>query len=162
MRRYALCLTCVIAAGLLLGLLGCGSNDTFSPSVSGNNNPSFTLSANPTSRTVAQGGSASYTITVTSVGGFSNSVALSASNLPTGTTASFNPTSVTPTGNSTLTLTTTGPTSGSLTGTIKSEPRNRSQLDNPTPLGSYTITVTGASGSITKQITVDLTVNSGE
>src|SRR5262249_26366711 len=66
--------------------------------------PDFTLSANPSSLTINRGESGMSTITITRAGGFTDSVALSASGLPTGVTASFNPPSTT--GNSTaLTLT---------------------------------------------------------
>src|SRR5437899_7931412 len=64
--------------------------------------PSFTLSASPTSLTILQGASGSTAITVTPQNGFSDSVGLSASGLPGGVTASFSPNS---TMTSTLTLT---------------------------------------------------------
>src|SRR5215471_15924254 len=51
--------------------------------------PNFTLSASPSSVSVTQGSSASSTITVTPSGGFTGSVTLSASGLPSGVTASF-------------------------------------------------------------------------
>src|SRR5262249_31356550 len=61
----------------------------------------FSLAA--TSASVVQGGTATSTITVTRLGGFAGTVALSASGLPAGVTASFNPASTT--GTSTLTFT---------------------------------------------------------
>ncbi|HTU41398.1 MAG TPA: protease pro-enzyme activation domain-containing protein [Candidatus Aquilonibacter sp.] len=98
--------------------------------------PSFTLSASPSSVTVTQGSSGTSTITVTDVGGFTGSVTLAASGLPSGVTAAFgtNPT----TGTSVLTLT------ASSTATT----------------GSATVTVTGTSGSLTATTTIALTVNS--
>jgi hypothetical protein len=58
----------------------------------------FTISGSPSSQTALTGGTsddtASYTISVTQIGGFSGAPSLSvASGLPTGATASFNPTS---------------------------------------------------------------------
>ena len=70
------------------------------PVVSG---PNFSLSASPSSLTVTQGSSGNSTITVTPSGGFTGSVSLSTSALPSGVTASFgtNPT----TGTSVVTFT---------------------------------------------------------
>ena len=75
-----------------------------------------------------------YTVTVSPAGGFAGTVALSASGLPSGATASFNPTSITGSGTATLTVTTNNTFAG----------------------GSYPITVTGASGSLTHSATVTL------
>jgi len=97
--------------------------------------PDFSLSASPTSVSVTQGGSGSSTITVNPVNGFTGSVSLSASGLPSGVTASFNPASTT--GSSTLTLT------ASSTATT----------------GTATVTITGTSGSLSHSTTISLTVN---
>src|SRR5580658_4729415 len=104
--------------------------------LAGSATPSFTLSASPSSLSVTQGSSGSSTISVTDVNGFSGSVTLAASGLPSGVTAAFgtNPT----TGTSVLTLT------ASSTATT----------------GSSTVTITGTSGSLTATTTVALTVNS--
>jgi hypothetical protein len=98
--------------------------------------PNFSLSASPSSLTVKQGTSGSSTITVTPSGGFTGSVTLSNSALPSGVTASFgtNPT----TGSSVLTFT------ASSTATT----------------GTSTITVTGTSGTLTHTTTVSLTISS--
>jgi subtilase family serine protease len=102
----------------------------------GSSTPSFTLSDSPSSLTITQSGSGTSTITVTDVGGFTGSVTLAASGLPSGVTAAFgtNPT----TGTSVLTLT------ASSTATT----------------GSATVTITGTSGSLTATTTLALTVNS--
>jgi subtilase family serine protease len=102
----------------------------------GSSTPSFTLSDSPSSLTITQGGSGTSTITVADVSGFTGSVTLAASGLPSGVTAAFgtNPT----TGTSVLTLT------ASSTATT----------------GSSTVTITGTSGSLTATTTVGLTVNS--
>src|SRR6266478_2571596 len=64
--------------------------------------PNYTLSTSPTSLSIAQGTSGTSTITVTPHNGFSSSVSLSASGLPSGVTASFSPNPASTT--STLTL----------------------------------------------------------
>jgi hypothetical protein len=98
--------------------------------------PNFSLSASPSSLTVKQGTSGSSTITVTPSGGFTGSVTLSNSALPSGVTASFgtNPTTST----SVLTFT------ASSTATV----------------GTSTITVTGVSGSLSHTTTISLTISS--
>src|SRR5437879_3654572 len=96
--------------------------------------PDFTLSASPSSRTVAPGGATSYSVTISPTGGFSGQVTLSVSGLPTGANGSFTPNPAT--GSSTLSVT-TGPS---------------------TPLGTSTLTVTGVSGSLTHTTTVTLVV----
>jgi len=101
----------------------------------GSVSPSFTLSRSASSLSVTQGSNATDTITVTGAGGFSGSVTLAASGLPSGVTAAFgtNPT----TGSSVLTLT------ASSTATT----------------GSSTVTITGTSGSLSATTTIALTVN---
>src|SRR5438445_11247 len=96
--------------------------------------PSFTLSASPTSLTILQGASGSTAITVTPQNGFSDSVGLSASGLPGGVTASFSPNSTTSTSTLTLTASSTATT------------------------GTVTVTITGTSGSLTKATSISLTV----
>jgi subtilase family serine protease len=96
--------------------------------------PNFTLSANPSSVTVTQGGQVTTTITVNPQDGFTGSVTLSASNLPNGVTANFNPNPTT--GTSTLTLTASATAA---TGTV-------------------TVTIQGVSGSLTNTTTLGLTV----
>jgi hypothetical protein len=96
--------------------------------------PSYTLSASPNSLTISQGANGSSTITVAPQGGFTGSVSLSASGLPSGVTASFNPTSTATTSALTLTASTTANT------------------------GTVTVTITGTSGSMTKTTTLSLTV----
>ena len=99
----------------------------------------FSLTAAPSTQSVAVGGSTTYTATVTAQNGFAGTTSFAATGLPTGATASFNPTTVTGTGSSTMTVTTSG----------------------STPVGSSTLTITGTSGSLSHQTTVTLTVTSG-
>jgi endo-1,4-beta-xylanase len=97
--------------------------------------PSFTLSPSASSVSATQGMSATDTISVDDVDGFTGAVTLAASGLPSGVTATFatNPT----TGTSTLTLTAT----------------------SSAVAGSSTITIAGTSGSTTASTTIALTVN---
>jgi regulation of enolase protein 1 (concanavalin A-like superfamily) len=95
---------------------------------------SFTLSASPNSVTILQGGNGTSTVTVTPQNGFNGSVSLSASGLPSGVTASFNPTSTTSTSTLTLTASSTATT------------------------GTVTVAVTGVSGSLASTATITLTV----
>ena len=84
----------------------------------------FSVSAAPTSLTVAQGASGTSTISTTAINA-PESVSLAATGLPSGVTASFSPASVNAGGSSTLTLTassgaTTGPATVTVTGTAAS------------------------------------------
>jgi hypothetical protein len=96
--------------------------------------PDFSLSANPSSVSVAQGTNTTSTITVNPQSGFNSSVTLSASGLPSGVTAGFSPNPAT--SSSTLTLTASGTAA----------------------TGTSTVTVSGVSGSLTNTTTLNLTV----
>ena len=102
---------------------------------SGSGTADFSLADSPTSLTLNQGGSGTDTITVTGVNGFSGSVALSASGLPSGVTASFSPSSTTSTSTLTLTASSTATT------------------------GTASVTITGTSGSLSHTATLSLTIN---
>ena len=108
---------------------------TTSVALTVNPRPDFSLSASPTTVTITQGTASGSTISVSPLNGFAGTVALSASGLPSGVTANFNPTSTSTT--SALTL------SASATAAI----------------GTFTVTVTGMSGSLTHTTSVNLTVN---
>src|SRR5205807_3620281 len=96
----------------------------------------FTLSASPSSQTVAPGGSTSYGVTISPTGGFSGQVTLSVSGLPSGANGSFTPNPAT--ASSTLSVTTS----------------------TTTPTGAYTVTTTGVSGGLTHTTTVAPVVGS--
>jgi uncharacterized membrane protein len=100
--------------------------------------PDFSISASPSSQTVAAGGSVSYTATLAALNGFSGTVALSVTGCPSNTTCALSPTSVTlpPTRSSTLTVHTT----------------------STTPGGTYTLTITGTSGILVHSASVKLVV----
>src|SRR5439155_20672553 len=78
--------------------------------------PEFTLSASPSSRSVAPGGPTSYSVTISPTGGFSGLVTLSVSGLPSGAHGNFTPNPTT--ASSTLSVTTstsTAPCASSVT-----------------------------------------------
>jgi len=106
----------------------------FSPP-SGTND--FSISANPSTLSVIQGQGATSTISTAVVSGAAQTVTLSASGLPAGATATFSPSAVTAGGSSTLTMTTA----------------------SSTPVGDYSITVTGTGASASHATTISLAVN---
>jgi len=106
------------------------------PGCGGVPTPDYSLSASPASQTVAPGASTSYTVTVTPSGGFSGTVTFSVSGLPAGAGASFSPPSVNTSGSSTMNVTTSA----------------------STPVGSYPLTITGASGTLSHTTSVTLVV----
>lgn len=83
--------------------------------------PDFTLSATPSTVSVAPGASASYTVSLSAVSGYSSPVNLSVAGLPSGATGTFTPNPMTPGGTSGLSVT----------------------LGNTTAAGTYTLTITG-------------------
>jgi hypothetical protein len=96
----------------------------------------FSVSVNPTNVSVAAGSNATATVSTTVTSGSSESVALSASGLPSGVTASFNPSLVNSGSSSTLTFTASSST---------------------TP-GNYGITITGTGSTGTHTATLTLSV----
>jgi hypothetical protein len=100
--------------------------------------PDFSLAASPASLPVNQGASGTSTINITRTGGFTGSVAFSASGLPSGVTASFNPTPTT--GNSSVVTLAAAATAVT---------------------GAATVTITGTSGGLTHTTTISLTVGPG-
>ena len=97
----------------------------------------FSISASPTSGSVTVGGTATATISTAVTAGSAESVALSASGGPAGSTVSFSPASVTSGGSSTLSVAT----------------------NSSTATGTFTITVTGTAASGTHTATYTVTVN---
>ena len=100
--------------------------------------PNFSLSISPSTVTLHRGGgTATYTVTITRSGGFSSTVQLSVSGLPSGTTGSFSANPATT--SSTLTL----------------------NVSSSTAKGSYTFTVSGTGGTpaVTHTATATLSKN---
>jgi len=98
--------------------------------------PDFGISATPSSQIVVRTTSTSFSVIVSSVNGFSGTVSLTVSGLPSDATASFSKPLVTGSGSSTLTV----------TPAITSLP------------GIYTLTITGTSGGLSHSVNVTLMV----
>jgi hypothetical protein len=111
-----------------------GSFKFSSCGTSGSND--FSISANPTSLSIQQGGSGTSTISTAVTSGSAGTVNLTASVSPSGPTASLNPTSVTAGNSSTLTV----------------------NVGSSVATGTYTVTGTGTEGSATHSTSVTVTV----
>jgi hypothetical protein len=96
----------------------------------------FSLSATPASSSVLPGAGTTYTATVTPTAGFTGIVTFNVIGLPSGASASFTPPSVSGSGSTTLAVSTSA----------------------STPPGSYTLTINGTSGPITRSTNVTLVV----
>jgi len=106
--------------------------------LSGLTNGNFSLITFPASQIVSPGSVASYGVTATFAGGFTNTVIFGVTGLPANTAASFSPAAVTTSTNVTLTVTTS----------------------NNTPQNSYLLTIQGGGGGTTNTAVVTLIVNS--
>ena len=109
-------------------------------STSGGSAGDFAISANPSAISMTQSSSGTSTVATTISGSFNSAIALSASGLPAGATASFNPPSITAPGNGSSTLTLLA---GSATAT-----------------GTYNVIVTGTGGAQTHSTAISVTVTS--
>jgi methionine-rich copper-binding protein CopC len=103
------------------------------PPVTGND---FSISVTPSTRTVTAGTGTTYTLNTAVTSGSAQTLSLSVTGLPTGATASFNPTSVVAGNSDTMTVSTSA----------------------STPAGSYTLTVRGTAGSGSHTATTTLVV----
>src|SRR5262249_52631908 len=106
---------------------------------SGGATPNFTLSPSPASLSVGQGSQGTSTLSTAVSGGFNSSITLSASGVPTGTTVSFNPSTIPAPGGGTSTMTI--------------------MVGASTVAGTYPIVVTGNGGGIQQSTTVTLAVS---
>jgi subtilisin family serine protease len=97
--------------------------------------PDFALGVDPATSSVTAGGSTTYTIAVMRQGGFTGSVSLSVTGLPYAATGSFSPASVTG-GSSRLTV----------------------RTQSFTTRGTFTLKITGKSGTLSRQTTATLVV----
>ena len=96
--------------------------------------PGFTLTASPANVTLDLNSAASSTITVVPSGGFSGPVTLDSTGLPSGMYITFRPNPTSTTSNVTF------------------------EATGSAPLGTYTVTITGASGKLTGAVKVVLTI----
>lgn len=97
----------------------------------------FSISNSSVSLFLAPGNSTNDTVIISSLGGFATNVVLSANGLPSGATAGFSPATVTNSGNSTLTISTTG----------------------ATPPGTYTVSIVGTSAIATNTNSITLVIS---
>jgi len=96
----------------------------------------FTFSVTPSTLTVARKSQGSYTLSIGALSGFSGTVTLSVSGLPSRTSSSFSPSTVTGSGNSRLTI----------------------SVNKPAQPGTYPLVVTGSSGSLSHSANVTLVI----
>lgn len=96
----------------------------------------FRLTLNPSTLSIAQGGSATARVSATGVGGFNDPINLTASGMPSGVTVNFNPASIRPGQESVMTV----------------------QVASQTAYGSYLLTVRGTAGSLTHTVELRLEV----
>jgi hypothetical protein len=97
----------------------------------------FSLSAATASQTATAGGAVSYAASLTPLYGFTNSVTLGVSGLPAGVSASFSPATISVSGQTTLTVSTSG----------------------STPAGTYLLMISAVSGGLSHTRAASLTVN---
>ncbi|MGW6278600.1 S8 family serine peptidase [Kribbella sp. NPDC055071] len=100
------------------------------------NRPDFAVTMSPSSVTITRGQTATYTVNVTSAGGFAGSVSLKAAGLPANASATWTGSPVAAPGTATVKVKTT----------------------SSTTRGTFTVKVTATSGSLTHQATAALVV----
>jgi phosphatidylinositol-3-phosphatase len=136
MRRFFLFL--FLAIGVLLAVSnGCagGAGKTTGASAGAG---TFSISISPAQQTVIAGSTATFALTVTSSNNFTGTISFGVTGLPSGTAATFNPSSLQGAGNSTLTITTS----------------------TSAPAGTVSPTVSATSGSLSQSASLSITVTS--
>jgi hypothetical protein len=129
--------TVVVLVGVLVVLAVAGG-----VGLAAQTKPDYGLGVAPASQSVQQGRSADYSVTLSGTGGFSGLVAYRVSGLPRGVTATFSPATVSlTTGNSSVTT------------------ALRVETSDGSPVGSWTFTITGTSGSTEREVSAGLTIN---
>ncbi|RLE70502.1 MAG: hypothetical protein DRJ45_05060, partial [Thermoprotei archaeon] len=96
----------------------------------------FTLTINPVSLNIQQGGSGTASITVNPIGGFSQTVSLSVQSKPSGFTVTFSPSSITPGSSATVTV----------------------KVSSSVSPGTYTVVIKGTGGGKTATASLSVTV----
>jgi subtilase family serine protease len=153
------------AVGGYDGPTGLGTPNGLGGFTVGNQTSDFTVGVSPSSETVTQGTSASYTVTVGTLNGFSSSVGLSQTGLANGTY--MPPAVVTGSGSSTLSVDTTSISPGTypftITGTSGGTTHSVSAtlVVQPVPTGDFTISVPPTSATIGRTSTTTYNVTIG-
>jgi hypothetical protein len=98
--------------------------------------PDFTLDVTPDAQAVPVGGTTTYSVSASAVGGFSGSIGLSVTDVPPGVTASFDFTAIDPGSTATLSIV----------------------VDADAAPGTYTLTIAGVNDSTAHGQTVALTI----
>ena len=127
-------LTATVASGTTSGPITVTTPGRTATSSSSFTVSDYALGATPATRSVALGKGASYAVTITPMGGFTGTVALSLTGLPAGATASFNPSSST--SGATLTI----------------------QVSHTAKPGTSILTVHGTSGALSHVTSVTLQI----
>jgi hypothetical protein len=136
MRKLALLLASllIVANGCVISPRRTGGSTTGS----GGGNSEFSVSANPTSQIITAGASATYTISISAVNGFTGTVSLSASSSNSNIVATFDNTTISGgSGSAVLTVSTT----------------------SATPAGNVTITVTASDAATNASQNVSVTAS---
>ncbi|MEE9458567.1 MAG: hypothetical protein V3V84_02250, partial [Candidatus Bathyarchaeia archaeon] len=115
---------------------GAGKTKTTTATLTVEEEADFSITASPVSKEINQGDSTTFMLNINEIGGFDQSVSLTAVGLPSGASPSFSPASGKPVFTSTLTISTT----------------------ESTPTGSFTVTVDASGGGKTRSATVTLTI----
>ena len=110
--------------------------------------PDFKITLSSSSLTVAPGSSGTVTVTLNSLNGFSGTVSLTSTLSPSGLQVTFSPASA------------AVPSGSSISSTLSVSAASSGAYSTPVSQGSYTITVTGTSGSLAHSTTLSLTVGS--
>ena len=151
---------------------GLGSVDVNKLAVALKSPPDFTISSSVSSLSVFAGQTGTATITVTPINNFTGAVGFTCTGLPTGSTCSFSPTDVTPSGAAVTTTATVtagaSATSGSVSidvyGTTGNTSATASHVSHATPSIALTVTTpftlapTAASFQVTQGNSVNATV----
>ncbi len=110
--------------------------------------PDFTITSSPSSLNIPKGSSGTTTITLTSLNGFSGTVSLTSALSSSGPQVTFSPASV------------AVPSGSTITSTLSVSTASSAAYSASVSQGSYTVTVTGTSGSLVRSTTLSLIVGS--
>ncbi|OLD03482.1 MAG: hypothetical protein AUJ07_06275 [Crenarchaeota archaeon 13_1_40CM_3_53_5] len=132
-----------LASAVTSNATGTNTSALTSVQCAANEPPDFTISVNPSNLIVKQGSSNTTTITINSTNGFTGTITLNASITPAGSKGPFLTLSST-----TVTIAPGAPATILVTVASKGS----------TPLGSYSVKVTGSSGDLSTTITIPVQV----